>query len=51
MEFPKDFYCYSKEYATFEKHIPVPCFRKRFDVKNIEKASIIIWMVVDSRIC
>ena len=42
MEFPKDFYCSSKEYATFEKHIPAPCFRKRFDVENIEKASIII---------
>lgn len=42
MEFPKDFYCYSKEYATFENHIPAPCFRKRFDVENIEKASIII---------
>ena len=42
MEFPKDFYCASKEYATFENHVPSPCFRKKFDACKNGEASVVI---------
>jgi alpha-L-rhamnosidase len=43
MLFPKEFYCATKEYSTYEKHIPAPIFRKSFTMETKpEKAEILI---------
>ena len=42
MEFPDKFICFSEDYATFEKFVPAPLFRKTFNVKSHKKSEMII---------
>lgn len=42
MKFPDKFICFSEDYATFEKFVPAPLFRKTFNVKSHKKSEMII---------
>ena len=43
LTFPKQFFCATKEYSTYEKHIPAPIFRKSFTLEAMaEDAEILI---------
>ena len=42
MEFPKTFYAATKEYTTYEKHVPAPYIRRTFSIGDVSKAEVLV---------
>ncbi len=40
--FPENFFAATKEYNTYENHVPAPCIRKTFEAKPCKKAEITV---------
>ncbi|MBR5619375.1 MAG: family 78 glycoside hydrolase catalytic domain, partial [Clostridia bacterium] len=42
MEFPNSFFAATKDYNTYEKHVPAPYIRRTFSVGDVTKAEVLV---------